>query len=388
MAATAVTNSHALAQTAYRQGLILEVETRALLWNLVGTDPDSVFVVEDSPGEKRGTLSKVRFQAWNPKPMPKGRTGYQKGLASSPTWYEDEFRIGFLDISQGEVENEAADQQQVDFSLMESTQLKMAKEAADILERSLMHIVSGYSPVNDLATYSNGGTDYLMSLCNAAIEPHASHHFFAADASGSNASEAAVAADSTATAKSREIFSILRKLRSKDFVDWPVSPASTPWGRGYVVIGNGEFIEQIKENTSDSDIYDLARACIEGGMPAENSTLWTNEGFKIRNCFFLEHDFATFGTSGSSAGSTTAGEALSNVKRAVILGARAAHIRFGEGFTGGNHLGYSEDKEHQHLSMKIFSVLGAKKTIVNSSPWASAVYSHYSEATVSGDVYT
>lgn len=395
MAATQVTSSHALAQTAIRTGLVLEAEERALIWRLVGSDPDSVFVVEESPTEDRGTLTKVRFQARNFAPMPKGRTGYEKGLSGSDNWYEDEFRIAYNSLADRELPNVVSDQNEVEFSIKDSALTGMAMDAATILECSLMHIVAGYSPVNHLTAggprgtgYSHGGTDYILSGHNAVIEPHATHHFFASDGSGANTTEALVAADPTSTAKSREVFKIISKMRSKNFVTWPMMPASTPWGKGYVVLGSNEFIDQIKENTSESDIYDLARACIEGGMPPENSALWTNEGFKIRDTFFLETGYSCFGTTGGTAGLTTAGEPLSNVQRAVILGARACHIKFGMGYTDGLHLGYTEDIEHRNWSGQIDTVFGAKKTVVNGSPWGVAVYSHYSEATTATARYS
>lgn len=399
MAGTAFTSSSALAQTYQRAGLILQAELRCLMLALCGEDPESVIVVEPSTGTKRGTREKIRFQPWNTAPMPKGRMSQVWGQEGSDSYLEDSLDIQYLVLSDRAIENEVSDQNEVEFSLMESSEIGLAHDAARVLEFSIMHQLAGYSPVNDLTAggpngtgYSHGTSTYIMSCGNACIEPDTAHHFFAPDSSGSNANEAAVAADSSSVVTDRFVNKCLRKLRSDRYgVTYPMMPAMTPWGKGYIYLDSTEGLEQVKENSSDSDIYDLARACIEGGMPPENSTLWTNEGFKIRDVFYLASDFITLGTTGGTPGDDTAGEFLANVQRGLLLGARAGHIRWGEKFSRNKWLGYSKETFHRRLSHLTDTVFGMNVTIPSTPPadrdasgnqrWASAVISHYSEVT-------
>lgn len=386
MSGTSVTSSHALAQTAYRTGLILETETRALMMALTGTDDESVLVIEDSPGTKRGTIEKIRFQARNRAPLPKGRGGINFGNEGTDDWYEYQFGMGYLSLADRALENAVSDQNEVDFSLKESGHIGMALDAAAIIESSLIHQLAGYTPVNSSA-YTKDGTQYVLSGCNACTEPDTESHFFCPDASGANTTEAQVAADSTAVLTNRFVDKVIRKKTSRAFSTWPMAPAKTPWGKGYVCLSTQEGLDQVKANSTSTDIYDLAKACIQGGMPPENSALWTGEGFKINNVFYLASDWLPLGCSGATAGATTTGTAISNVQRALILGARAGHIRYGESYTGGNHLGYTEHIVHRRLSMQIDTVWGVSATIVNSKRWASAVISHYTEATTANAAY-
>lgn len=389
MAGTSVTANHALVQTYQRAGLLLQAELRALMLTLAGEDPDSIIHVEPSTGTKRGTTEKVRFQPWNTAPMPKGRASQIWGNEGSDSWFEDSFVIQYYSLADRALESEISDQNEVEFSLNDSAEIGMAHDAAHIIENSIIHQLAGYSPVNDLTAggpngvgYSDGTSTYTLSAGNACVEPDTAHHFFCPDASGSNANEAAVAADSTSTMTDRFVNKVIRKVTSDQYgVLYPMAEPMTPWGRGFVCLMDGEGIEQVKENSSDSDIYDLAKACIQGGMDPENSTLWTREGFKIKNVFYLQSDFLTLGTTGGTPGATTAGEPLANVARALLLGARAAHIRWGEGFSRNKWLGYTEEPFHRRRSMQVDTVYGCKATIVNSQRWASAVISHYSERT-------
>jgi hypothetical protein len=386
MAGISVTSQHALAQTAYRTGLILETETRALMMALAGTDEESVIVTVDSPGVERGTVMKLRFQGRNRAPMPKGRGATIIGNEGNDDWYEYQFGMGYLTLADRALENAVSDQNEVDFSLKEAAHIGMALDAAGVLESSLVHQLAGYTPVN-AAAYTVNGTSYALSGCNACTEPDTESHFFCPDASGANTTETLVAADSTSVLTNRFVDKVLRKKTSRATSTWPMAPAQTPWGRGFVLLCTAEGLEQVKANSTATDIYDLAKACIQGGMPPENSALWTGEGFKINNVFYLSSDWLPLGCSGATAGATNTGTAISNVQRALLLGARAAHLRWGEGYTGGNHLGYTEFIAHRRLSMQMDTVLGAATTIVNSKRWASAVISHYTEATTANALY-
>lgn len=380
MAGTSIPSGHALAQQAYAAKLTLETEIRSLLLSIMGTEDDSIMYVEESPGSDRGTNKKIRFQGFEAAPLPKGT--YTYGQESTPTWYEDNFNIDYLCFGDQAIELEVRDQNEVDFSLRDSCQIALARESAEIWEHSLFHQAAGYTPVNT-STYTIKGIPYAMSCLNAAVAPDTAHHFFCPDASGANANETAVAADSGSTMTSRVWDDVVRKIRSRSYVRWPIAPGRTPWGKGYLVLGNGQFLQQMKENSSDSDIYQLTLAEAQGGADPDTLATWTNNGFRYKDGIFLESDFACLGCSGETPGADTAGTAISNVQRAVVLGARAMHIRFGMGFTGGIHMGYFEETFGRRWSCATDSVFGAKATIVNGERWGSAVISHYSDLTTS-----
>lgn len=388
MAGIQITGSSQFASQAIRAGLILDYENQFRFMALLGAADDdrAIIPVLESPSAERGTNMKVRFQATQKAPMPLGYGTNPLGLGATPTWREYDFDINYLVLAVGGQENTVFDQNVVEFSIEQADQVNMARKAARIMEWSLAHQLAGYTPVN-AAAYTDGATNYILSCCNPTTEPDASHHFFCPDNSGDNTTEAQVAADSSATLTSRFVDKVLAQVTSHWHVENPLGLPRTPWGEGYVLLCSKEGMRQVKENTADSDIFELAKACIQGGMDPANSTLWTGEGFKVGQVFYLESDFMPLGCSGATPGAETAGTAISNVQRAVLLGARAAHVRYGMGFTDGMHLGYAEHPVLRTNNKIIDTVMGGAATIVNSQRWGSVVISHYTNATTTGAAY-
>lgn len=387
MAGQSITSSSAFAQQAYRRGLILEAETRAILMSLAGSEPDNIFVIEESPGVSRGSNLKLRFKAKTRAPMPKGYGADVWGNEGNSTFLEYDFGLGYLVVADAALENAVSDNNELDIDLLEAEHVTMAENAATITEFSIMHQVAGYTPVN-AAAYTVNGTAYALSGCNPTTAPDVAHHFYAPDSSGENTTEAGVAADPTAQLTNRVVDKALAKLQSRFHSKWPLVVPRTPWGRGYVLLCSLEGMRQVKENSSESDIFTLEKACIQGGMDPNNASIWNGEGFKINNTFYLASDYCTLGCSGETPGAETAGTAISNVQRAVLLGARAAHCRYGEGFAGAeNHFGYTDHTVHRRMSMQMDTVWGWATTIVDGQRWGSAVISHYSDATTTGAAY-
>lgn len=402
MAGTTFSYASNQAQTYRKSGLILEAELRCLSFLLCGEDPRSIIHVEPSTGTNRGVREVITFQPWNHQPTGFGWGQQVWGNEDVDTQMNDYLDIAYIGLAKRARENEIYDQNVVEFSMKESNDEGLAHDSATIAECSFFHQLAGYTPVNRLTlggtgnkfAYQKGKTKYTHSWGNPTVEPDAAHHFFCPGVGGPNANEAAVAADVTAMPTNRVVEAAFRKLAGDQFSSvngnlWPMVPAMTPWGEGYVYLGSREALSAIKEQSSDSDVYDLARACIEGGMDPENSTLWTNEGFKLRNIFYLASDFITLGTTGT-AGSDTAGAARANVERGLLLGARAGHIRFGEKFSRSNWLGYFQTRLERRFSEATDTVAGMNVCIPNNGSrtetgaqrWGCGVLSNFTERTV------
>jgi hypothetical protein len=397
MAGSSFTSASAQAHTYRRAGLILEAEQRCNFLLLCGSDPDSIVHVEPSTGTKRGTTEIITFQPHNRSPMPKGRLSQIWGQEGSATYLNDSLVMTYLVLADGAVENEVSDQNEILFSQRDSEHTRMAHDAAIVMECSGLHQLAGYSVVNDLTSggpngtgYKDGTSNYILSFGNPCVEPDTQHHFFADDNSGTNANEAAVAADPTSFLSDKLVRRAIRKMVSDSLGNkYPWALPQTPWGKGYVCLTTGEGMDQVKARISENEIWDLARACIEGGMDPENSMLWSYDGFKFRDVFYLQNDHLPLGTTGSSAGSTTAGEPLPNCQRSLLLGPRAAHIRWGEGFSRDKWAGFKKEEFMRRYSCMTDTVVGMNVTIPNSGSrtetgaqrWGSCVLSHYTEIT-------
>lgn len=374
MAGASYPVDHALVVQQIKVGMNIEAERATRVAALMGTNPASAFVIEEFGGTKRGANLRLTFL-----PMRHGddltvkaRGAVVVGNEDDQTEKTDNLDLDYLILSTRAAENLVADQGNVDFDILESRQVSMVREASEIIETSVMNQLAGYTVVNGL-TGANVHP-YGKSGCNPCREPDTAHHFFA----GGLSTEAAVAADSTAVLTNRLVEQSMRKLRSLDHVDWPVAPASTPFGEVYMGLGNGEALEQVKENNTDSDVYDLSKAILQGGGDPETSTLIAGEGFKLNRIVYLETDFAPFGTNGGTADAeSTSVTKRANVKRFCLFGARALHIIYGEGFVDGLHLGYAEHQVMRRLSMMIDTVWGVRVVRVDTQRWGSCVISHY-----------
>lgn len=375
MAGKSIPYGSSQAQQMYISGLVLESERSARVFAFTGSEDNSAGVVLEKPGAQRGNNIKLYFRPTVHDRIPKPRNVNILGTEATRTELEDDIDLRYFVMSDGAVEN-MTDQMEVDFDLIENEQISMAKETGEIYERSVMNQLCGYTPVNATATYP----DYGWSGGNIVTEPDSDHWFFCPDNNGTNANEAAVAADPNSILTNRVVDEVVMRMRSLDYVDWPIAPARVPFvpgGEAYICLCKGVGMLQVRNNSTDSDVYDLSKAAIQGGLPPQLSNLTTGQGFYLNNVLYLESDFCTFGTDGT-AGSTTTANRVGNVNRAVILGARAFHVVYGESFTGGNHLGYSEHRQHRRLSMLTDTVWGCKAVLVNNQRFASFVISHYS----------
>lgn len=375
MAGQSVSYSSPLAQQMYRAGLVLESERSVRVFAFSGSEPNCALVMLDEPSTKRGNNIKIRFRPINHNRVPQPRGVNILGNEDTRPTYEDDLSIRYYVMADGAVEN-LTDQMEVDFDLIGNEQTGMAKETGEVFEKSAMNQLCGYTPVNDLTLYP----DYALSGGNIVTEPDSSHWYFCPDDQGSNADEAAVAANSNSILTSRAVNEVTKRMRSLDYMTYPIAPCAIPFvpgGEGYLCLASGDGIQQVRDNSTDSDIYDLSKAAIQGGLPPQLSNLATGEGFFLGKTLYLESDFCTFGTTGT-AGSTSTASRRGNCKRAVVLGARAMHVAWGESFTGGNHLGYDEMKVYRRLGMITDTVYGLKAVQVNGQRWASFVISHYS----------
>lgn len=375
MAGQSIPYSSALAQQMYRSGMILESERTVRAFAFAGTEPNNALVMEDKPGSGRGNNIKIRFRPTNHNRVPQTRGVNILGTEDTRPTLEDDISLRYFVMATGAVEN-ITDQMEVDFELIGNEQIGMAKEAGEIYERSAMNQACGYSVVNDLTLYP----DYGWSGGNIVTEPDSAHRFFCPDNNGANANEAAVAADSNSILTNRVVDEVTKRIRSLNYITYPIAPCAVPFvpgGEAYLLLASGDGMQQVRSNSSDSDVYDLSKAAIQGGLPPQLSNLTTGEGFFIGKTLYLESDFCTMGTNGADGSSGIAAR-QGNVQRAVLLGARALHLVFGESFTGGNHLGYSEMKVHRRLSMLTDTVWGLKAVLVGGQRWASFVISHYS----------
>lgn len=372
---------HPSIETIVREGICLENELNTRAFSLASSDEDAAIVMENrgaATNTQRGTDLKLTFRKINKDVVPKARGANLIGESPIRENFESSLTVRYHSMNQAGFENVLDDQQNVNFDIMDAEYLSMAKETSITFERSIWNQLAGNTAVNDTDAYP----DYAWSCSNIVTNPDALHHFYARGASTVHSTETAVAADDTALIDTRQMRHWISRLRGSS-VQWPIAPAKTPLGHRYVVLVDTEGMQQAKDNSPDGDFHAITMAQIQGGADVKTSALFTGEGFEgPEKTLWLEVNYLPFGLSGVAAGATTIGTPLSNVRRGLILGARAMNWLWAEAWGNGMHLGYTEFPVHRDLHVQIDSCFGGKTLIVNGERWGSAVFSYHVDATV------
>ena len=353
----------ALKEQAWRAGITLEAERATNLMALAGKDEYDAFYIHY--GGERGDQLTHRFSRLSrraPKTLGDPVLGHEAGTEK----LEDSLFLRYF-LLDGAIENTVASQQLVSFDEKDLQRSLRAREWGELWEQWIINQLVGNTHAD-----ITGAADYGYSGGNALVAPDASHWYFAPDSLGTNANEAAVAADATSVMTSDVIDELVTRSTSKAYVEWPMTPCNTPFGQLFVMGVHGRGFKQIKENTAASDIYDIARAKIEGGGSVDSNELITGEGFIYNKTLVLRSDFCP--------------ATIANARRGFFIGAGALDMRFGEGYTDGEHLGYAEQTHlPRRWSFIVDTVAGMKVRIpqepdtADNQRFGCYVFSHYSD---------
>lgn len=353
----------ALNITRDRAGLILESELATPMATFEGTSDTDAFVYEDRAGATRGSKFTITFAGINHDEHPKGTGDPTVGSESQGTEYTQDVELRYHKYD-GFVENFILEQGLVNFSKKDQEISRLARQWAYNEERGIMNQLTGNTLVN------TGWTDYGGSGGNAVVAQDSAHIYYCPDSTGTNASDAEVAADSSSVLDTGVIQDLVLRATSRDYVSWPLVPCDTPFGPLFILAVHGTGYQQLRSSAAGEEVYDLYKAAIQGGSDLSMSPLQTAEGFIYYKTLVLKTNFAPQGITGGAAQSLT--------RCAAFFGARAGHKIYGEGFTDGDHLGYSEHTIHRRLSMLTDTIRGFNRTIVDGQSWASFRVVHYS----------
>ena len=353
----------------YRPGIILESELATPLAAFRGEDgSDCAFPVLERQGLGRGSNVKLRFSGVNHNTIPlingQNVVGNEQNIS---TEYEDSMELRYFGFSDA-IENEVVEQNLVSWSRRSQKLSGIALLWAELWETWTINQLVGNTLVNTGYT-----ADYAGSGGNIVTAMDSQHTYWAPQSNGTaTGSDANVAAQASAVLDTRVIDDLVTRASSRAFLTYPIAPCDTPFGKLYVLVCHPMGYQSIIENSSGSDLYDITRAAIQGGMDLSMSPLVNAEGFIYKKTLVIKSDFCPQGITG--------GAAQANTRVAAFFGARAGHWLFGEGYTDGEHLGYKEHDVLRRTTMLTDTVAGFKRTIVNGLSWSSFRVVHYTPA--------
>lgn len=152
-----------------------------------------------------------------------------------------------------------------------------------------------------------------------------------------------------------------------------VRPIKVDGADKYVIYLHPYQVYSLRTNTSTGQWLDITKAVYQGSRqsnPIYSGALGEYNGVIIREA---EHV-----TTGVNAGTSAE---ISTVRRAVFLGAQAAHIAFGQNHSETEYKWQEETFDYaRELGVAVKTILGMKKAVFNSEDFGSIVVSTYAAA--------
>lgn len=348
------TNS-ALAQKIWRSGLTHEAERQCFAMEFVSPDEDAPFVLMDDLTRNRGDVIRYKFSP---------TTDTVDGFLDADTVEGNEQELEIVQssltinyLSLAFKQNGVMAQQRINVDLKKAALVKLATQWARRWEQSVFNHLCGYTPAmyktDEGAENSNAaGDNYTRTGHNAVVQYDTNHIW---RNTGETTDEGL---DSGDTLTLSVIDEVLEKCCSKRFLTYPLAPCSD--GYYHLFISPRQFTT-LKSTTSTGQWMDIQRAILEGGGGYANSAFSRYFAGIYSNCKIHVSDFVTYGVNSSNAYA-----AVTTVDRAVLVGANALRIAFGEGYASGDHLDWVEQvRDYKKWGVMADSVFGIDRVRYN-----------------------
>lgn len=152
-----------------------------------------------------------------------------------------------------------------------------------------------------------------------------------------------------------------------------IRPVMIDGAEKYVLYLHDYQVTSMRTNTGSGQWFDIQKAAMQGGQITKNP-IYTGALGEYNDVIFRR-------SSDIPNGVANAGTVVSNTKRAVLLGAQAAMIGFGQKNSPGKLRWNEELFDHKRrLEVSAWSIWGLKKTVFNSIDFGTVVISTYAAA--------
>ena len=340
MAATSIGTSSPIAQKIFKAGLIHNAEVASLGMAFVGDEDDAAIVLVDDFSRQRGDTVQIRFSPTR-ETNPFLENDEVEGNEESLDFDKMEFKIGYAAFAYAQANQMS--QQRININLRKAALTKLSIKWERYWNKNIFNQLCAYTPANST-------TGYALSGFNAVVSIDSDHILRAGDRASDETITSADVMDLDL------IDDLMTRVQSTAYMDYPIAPTSSGY---YYLVMHPDQARQLRQNTGDTGWRDLQRALLEGGLSYERDSALAR-GFlgMYNNVILVACDYITKGVNSSS--STTA---VSNTRRAVLLGSKAAYMGFGETYTGGDHLDWREQiRDYKKWGVMTDSVFGIKRT--------------------------
>ena len=355
---TPIGTSSSVAQKIWRPLLNHQAERSWISHLLIGTDEDSCIQLQEEPSKQHGDTVQVRFSPTIEQPG-FGEDDDIEGNEADLRFDFDEFKIGFHAIAFKQ--RNQMSQQRININIKKAALQKHPVLWKRYRERSIFAQLGGATYLNSaagLATIDDIDPDYLyltnwsdnrLTGMNAAVAFDSAHIVYAGAA---NSTADAVRQDTTATMSLSLIDSLVEKAETRAALDYPIAPTN----HGYwILVISPEQKKQLRRATSSGDWADLQRAMLEGGLPWDDSEFKRGAVGVYNNTLVMVSDYLPRGRDSADAPEA-------NTRVALFLGAKAGVVAYGQGYTDGQHIDWTEQVSNYKVwGSSTDSVWGVKR---------------------------
>lgn len=280
--------------------------------------------------------------------------GTLEGNEEALTTYTDDFLIN--QVRHAVRSSGKMSEQRIPFSVREEAMSGLRDWWADRWDTWFFNQICGYTPE----------TKTIFTGNNAVTAPSAGRKVFT-----TGSADETVQADST---KVMTLTMIDKAVEAAKVASPLIRPININGGKHYVAFLHPYQVTDLRTTTSTGQWLDIHKAAMSGGKVGENP-VFTGALGMYNNVILHEANRVTYGVHSST------GAAQTSVRRAVLCGAQAGVMGFGQGHSFKEYDWYEELFDYgNQLGVKAGCIGGLKKSIYNSVDFGTITMSSYAVA--------
>lgn len=320
---------------------------------LMGETPNSVIYMKTDLSEKRG--DRVTFNL-RKRLTQDGKTEGERaeGNGESLSFFTDNLYINELLGITGNSGVDSIDQQRVQFDLREQGKEALGEWWAERSSVSFFNQVCGNTAQSD--TKYTGLNATIAPSSDRIIRPNG------------RTTDQSIDSNDPFTLDLIDRMVTIAKIGANR-----VRPIKIGGKSKYIVYLHPAQVEDLRTNSASGQWAAIRQAAMQGGEITEND-IYTGALGEHNGCILRESQDVTLGVHSS------AGTAVDNTRRAVLLGAQAACMA-NKKYKNGEMVKWNEEQfDHgREVEMSAFKVWGIKKTVFDSADFGTIVCTTYSD---------
>lgn len=340
--------------------LAREALKETYIGRFVGTGRNSLIVNKDDASKSEGDRIRNILRMNLTGDGVQGDSSLE-GQEESLTTYTDDFLINQLRHAVRSVGKMS--EQRVPFSVREEAMEALRDWFSDRLDAAFFNQICGYTPQTDTKFTGN----------NATTAPTSGRQIWSS-VSGT------ITADQNLTSTDIFTLGLIDKAVEKAKVATPlIRPIRDGGEDRWVCFLHPYQVTSLRTNTNTGQWLDIQKAAASGARNSEGDAgsngIFTGALGMYNNVILHEATRVTGGVNGST------GAAVANAKRAVLCGANAVHMGFGQGHSMSQWKWNEKlfDYDNQ-LGVSAGCIFGMKKAVWNSADFGTVVISTYAAA--------